>query len=88
MFKKKKKQEKTIYENKNPNETGTNNLLDKEFKAIVTTVPTWLRKRIDDYSENFTKNNMKHEKPVRAKKIPIITEMKCLLERISGLGDT
>ena len=34
MFKK-KKQEKTIYENKNPNETGTNNLLDKEFSAIV-----------------------------------------------------
>ena len=38
MFKKKK--EKTIYENKNRNETGTNNLLDKEFKAIVIRVLT------------------------------------------------
>ena len=35
MFKKKKKTRKKISKNKNPNETGTNNLFDKEFRAIV-----------------------------------------------------
>lgn len=32
---KKKKTRKKISKNKNPNETGTNNLFDKEFRAIV-----------------------------------------------------
>ena len=35
LKKKKKKTRKKISKNKTPNETGTNNLLDKEFKAIV-----------------------------------------------------
>ena len=44
MFKKKKKTRKKISKNKTPNETGTNNLLDKEFKAIVIRTLNELRK--------------------------------------------
>lgn len=31
------------------------NLSGKELKAIVTTIPTELRKRIDEHNENFDK---------------------------------
>ena len=41
---------------KNPNKTEINKLTDKEFKAIVVRMPTELRKRIDNLSENFNKN--------------------------------
>ena len=40
---------------KNPNETETNNLPDKEFKAIVIRMLTRLGKRIDEQSEKFSK---------------------------------
>ena len=46
-----KEQDKTP--EKNPTETETNNLPDKEFKAIVIKMLTELGKRIDEHSENF-----------------------------------
>ena len=47
-----KKQVKNI---KNSLMKQINNLSDKEFKAIVKTILTELRKRIDEHSENFDK---------------------------------
>ena len=44
---------------KNPeettNETEINNLLDKEFKALVRRMLTELGKRLDKHNENFNK---------------------------------
>ena len=47
-----KEQEKNI---KNSLMKQINNLSGKEFKAIVITILTELRKRIDEHSENFDK---------------------------------
>ena len=40
---------------KTTNETEINNLPDEEFKALVIRMVTELRRRIDEYSENFNK---------------------------------
>lgn len=39
-----------------------NNLPDKEFKVIVITMPTKLRRRMDEYNENFNKEKTKNKK--------------------------
>ena len=51
---------------KTTNETEINNLLDKEFKALVVRMLTELGKRIDEHSENFDEEleNTENE-PVR-----------------------
>ena len=48
-----KEQEKTP--EKINNKTEINNLLDKEFKALVIKILTKLEKRIDVHSEHFNK---------------------------------
>lgn len=48
-----------------PNETGINNLPDKEFKAIVIRMLTELGKRIGGHNVKFNKNIQK--KSVTAK---------------------
>ena len=50
-----KEQEKTP-KKKTTNETEINNLLDKEFKALVITMLTELRKRIDEQGRILTRN--------------------------------
>ena len=49
-----KEQEKTPEKN-NTNEREINNLLDKEFKALVIRMLTESGKRTDEHSENFNK---------------------------------
>lgn len=39
-----------------------NNLPDKEFKVIVIKMPTKLRRRMDEYNENFNKEKTKNKK--------------------------
>ena len=48
-----KEQEKNSEET--TNETEINNLLDKEFKALVRRMLTELGKRLDKHNENFNK---------------------------------
>lgn len=41
---------------KNPNEMGINNLFDKEFKEMVIRIVTKYGSRMQELSENFTKD--------------------------------
>ena len=50
---KRTKKKKTL--RKNANETEINNLLDKEFKALIVRKLLEVEKRIDEHSESFNK---------------------------------